>query len=151
MEGISLFSSKKLTSKFKKSLMKALSDSTDDSFCRMHSALMVFMSLATKSTMRFIRLIWRAWLSRHGLWRRGLKASIGLLVLTGYGPSMDTQSLPPGALRSMVVLTRIHVNSYEFISDTAQTLRLVYVSSSLRLLNSWAYSQNAFEPIEVGR
>ena len=104
MEGISLFSSKKLTSKFKKSLMKALSDSTDDSFCRTHSALMVFMSPATKSTMRYIRLIRRAWPSGHGLWRRGLKASIGLLVPTGYGPSMDTQSLPPGALRSMVCI-----------------------------------------------
>ena len=90
MEGISLFSSKKPTSKFKKSLMKALSDSTDDSFCRTYSALMAFMSPATKSTMCYIRLIRRAWLSGYGLWRRGLKASIGLLVPTGYGPLMDT-------------------------------------------------------------
>ena len=67
MEGISLFSSKKLTSKFKKLLIKALSDSTDDSFCRTHSALIAFMSLATKLTMRYIQLIRRAWLSGHGL------------------------------------------------------------------------------------
>ena len=60
MEGISLFSSKKLTSKFKKLLMKALSDSTDDSFCRTYSALMVFMSPAIKLIMRYIRLIRRA-------------------------------------------------------------------------------------------
>ena len=114
-----MFSSKKLTSKFKKSLIKALSDSTDDSFCRTHFALMAFMSLATKLTMRYIRLIRRAWLFGYGLWRRELKASIGLLVLTGYGLSMDTQSLLSRALRSMVVLTRIHVNSYGFMLDIA--------------------------------
>ena len=49
---------------------------------------------------------------------------------------MNTQSLPPRVLRSIVVLIRIHINSYRFISDIAQTLRLVYVSSLLRLLNS---------------
>ena len=67
MEGISLFSSKKLTSKFKKSLIKALSDSIDDSFCRTYFALIAFMSPATKSTMRYIRLIRRAWPSGYGL------------------------------------------------------------------------------------
>ena len=67
MEGISLFSSKKLTSKFKKSLIKALSNSIDDSFCRTYSTLIAFMSPATKSIMRYIRLIQRAWLSGYGL------------------------------------------------------------------------------------
>ena len=57
IEGISLFSSEKLMSKFKKSLIKALSDSTDDSFCRTHFALIAFISPATKSTIRYIRLI----------------------------------------------------------------------------------------------
>ena len=60
IERISLFSSKKPTSKFKKLLIKALSDSIDDSFCRTYSTLIVFMSLATKSIMRYIRLIQRA-------------------------------------------------------------------------------------------
>ena len=67
MKGISLFSSKKLTSKFKKLLIKALSNSMDNSFCRTHSTLMAFMSLATKLIIRYIRLIWRAWLSEYGL------------------------------------------------------------------------------------
>ena len=60
MEGISLFSSKKLTSKFKKSLIKALSNSINDSFYRTHFALIVFISSATKSIIHYIRLIWRA-------------------------------------------------------------------------------------------
>ena len=44
-------------SKFKKLLIKALSNSIDDSFYRMHSTLIAFMSPITKSTIRYIQLI----------------------------------------------------------------------------------------------
>ena len=54
IERILLFSSKKLTSKFKKLLIKALSNSINNSFYRTHSILITFMSPTTKSIIHYI-------------------------------------------------------------------------------------------------